>query len=73
MLEVWFDLLLKNTVMPETVTKKKKPPVLKDYEIPETLPDGDFRAKCKYCNKEITGSTKTTTNWWKRLVRNHRE
>ena len=73
-LSVWFDLLFKKTVMAGIVAKKKKSPaVLKHYEVPETLPDGDFKAKCKYCDKEITGSTKTTTNWWKHLVRNNRE
>ena len=63
--------LFEKTIMAGIVAKKKKPPaVLNHFEVPEVLPDGDFKAKCKYCDKEITGSTKTTTNWWKHLVRN---
>ena len=47
--------------------KKKVPAVLSHYIIP--LPAGNFKAKCKYCSKEITGSVKITTNWWKHTVR----
>jgi len=56
------------------VTKKIKtditPAVLiKHYdEVPEVLPDGNFKPKFKFCDKEITGSTKVTTNWWTHLV-----
>ena len=49
--------------------KPKVPAVLSHYEIPGTLPEGDFKAKCNYCNKEFVGSLKATTNWWKYLVR----
>ena len=45
--------------------KKKVPAVLNHYEVPETLPAENFKAKCEYCAKEITGSVRTTTNWWK--------
>ena len=38
--------------------KKKVPAVLNHYEVPETLPAENFKAKCKYCAKEITGSGK---------------
>ena len=49
--------------------KKKNPAVLKHYETPGDLPTGEYvKLKCKYCSKEITGSTKATTNWWKHLV-----
>ena len=34
----------------------------------EVLPDGDFKPKRKYYGKEITWSTKVTTNWWAHLV-----
>ena len=50
------------------VEDKKTPAVLKHYTIPSVLPKTDFKAKCNYCSKEITGSTKSTTNWWKHLV-----
>ena len=49
--------------------KKKVPAVLNHYEVPETLPAENFKAKCKYCAKEITGSVRTTTIWWKHTVR----
>ena len=49
--------------------KKKVPAVLKHYEVPQTLPAKNFKAKCKYCAKEITGSVRATTNWWKHMVR----
>ncbi|XP_065905197.1 zinc finger BED domain-containing protein 4-like isoform X2 [Dysidea avara] len=54
-----------------TDKKQKSPSVLKHYEVPEILPDGNFKAKCNYCQKDITGSTKATTNWWKHLRRVH--
>ncbi|XP_065907752.1 zinc finger BED domain-containing protein 4-like [Dysidea avara] len=51
--------------------KKKVPAVLKHYEVPKVLPAENFKAKCKYCTKEITGSVRTTTNWWKHMRRVH--
>jgi len=57
--------------MAEKKKKKKCPSVLKHFEVPDILPDGSFKAKCNYCHKDITGSTKATTNWWKHLVRNN--
>ena len=47
----------------------KLPAVFRHYEIPTTIPEGDFKAKCNYCGKEFAGSLKATTNWWKHLVR----
>ena len=44
-------------------TKKKVPAVFKCYEVPKVLPAENFKAKCKYCTKEITGSIRTTKNW----------
>ena len=49
--------------------KKKVPAVLKHYEVPKVLPAENFKAKCKYCTKEITGPVRTTTNCWKHMVR----
>ncbi len=54
--------------MAEQVKRKTNPVVLKYFDTPEVLPANDFKAKCKYCSKEITGSTKTTSNWWKHMV-----
>ena len=45
------------------------PAVLKHFTIPEVLTDGDFKAKCNYCNKEFARSIKATSNWWKHLLR----
>jgi hypothetical protein len=42
--------------------------VLQHYDVPTSIPDGDFKVKCKYCVKEISGSLKSTNNWWKHLV-----
>jgi len=53
-----------------TDKKQKSPSVLKHYQTPEILPEGDFKVKCKYCQKDIIGSTRVTTNWWKHLVSN---
>ena len=47
---------------------KDIPKVLCHYDAPSTLPDGDSKVKCKYCAKEISGSAKATSNWWKHLV-----
>ena len=53
------------------VKKWKTPAVLQHYdEVPEVLPDGDFKPKCKYCGKEITGSTGVTTNYCSSRVYN---
>ena len=50
-------------IVAKKVKKQKTPAVLKHYdEVPEVLPDGNFKPKCKYCGKEITGSTGVTTN-----------
>lgn len=38
------------------------------YDVPSSVPNGDFKVKCKYCVKEKTGSVKSTSNWWKHLV-----
>ena len=43
-------------IVAKKVKKQKTPAVLKHYEVPELLPDGDFKPKCKYCGKEITGN-----------------
>ena len=51
-----------------TAVTKDLPKVLIHYNVPSTLPDGDFKVKCKYCVKEISGSLKSTSNWWKHLV-----
>ena len=32
------------------------------HKIPEVLTDGDFKAKCNYCNKEFAGSINATSN-----------
>ena len=45
----------------------KLPAVLQHYHASSPLPDGDLKVNCKYCVKEITGSVKSTTNWWKQL------
>ena len=48
--------------------------LLKHYDISEykdTIPvpaEEDFKAKWKYCAKQIVGSVKVTTNWWRHLV-----
>jgi len=56
-------------IVARRVKKQKTPAVLKHCdEVPEVLPDGYFKPKCKCYSKEITGSTKVTTNWWKHLV-----
>ncbi len=44
----------------------KLPAVLKHYNVPAAVPNESFKAKCP---KEIVGSVKATTNWWKHLVR----
>ena len=45
-------------IVAKKVKKQKTPAVLKYYdEVPEVLTDGNFKPKCKYCGKEITGST----------------
>ena len=52
-----------------TAERPKIPAVLSShYVVPSSVPNGDFKAKCNYCAKEITGSVKSTTNWWKHLV-----
>ncbi len=46
--------------------KGKFPLVLNDYVLPESL-DGKFKAKCKHCNKVISGTEKyppTGRNIW---------
>ena len=52
-------------------TVPKQPSVLQHFIVPDTLPLGDFKAKCKYCSKAITASVKVTTNWWRHLNRIH--
>ena len=52
-----------------TGSSSKFPRVFKYYDVPTEVPQGDFKAKCRYCPKEITGSCKATTNWWKHLVK----
>lgn len=42
--------------------------MLKHYDVPSEVPSRNFKVKCKYCPKEITGSCKATRNWWKHLV-----
>ena len=55
-------------IVAKKVRKHNTPAVLKHYDkVPEVLPDGDFKSKCKFWGKEITGSTKATTNWWAHL------
>ena len=62
---VWFSVRHGRSCSYES----KAPAVLKhNDEVPEVLPNVDFKPKCKYCGKEITGSTKVTTNWWKHSV-----
>lgn len=41
-------------------TARKSPAVLEHFIVPDihVMPDGDFKAQCKYCNKEITGSVR---------------
>ncbi len=54
-----------------TARKSSEPPaVFKHFTVPDIIPDEYFKAKYNYCNKEIIGSVKVTTNWWKHLVRN---
>ena len=48
--------------------KPKLPALLKHYEVSETLPEGDFKAKCNYCSKEFIRSIKATTNWCKQTT-----
>ena len=43
------------------------PAVFEHYKLPECT-EGLFKAHCKHCNKELSGTTKSTTNWWKHLV-----
>ncbi|XP_011408936.1 PREDICTED: zinc finger BED domain-containing protein 1-like, partial [Amphimedon queenslandica] len=56
-----------------SVSATKHPSVLEHFIVPETLPPGDFKAKCRYCKPEkyIIASVKVTTNWWKHLKRSH--
>ena len=51
------------------MAEKQKPvsAVFKHFDLPPST-DGHFKAKCKYCTKELSGTTKFTTNWWKHLV-----
>ncbi|CAB4061236.1 TRRAP [Lepeophtheirus salmonis] len=49
----------------------KVPKVLSFYKTPCILPSGTFKVKCKYCDKEISGSRLVTTNWWKHLRKVH--
>jgi len=49
--------------------KKKVLVVLNHYEVAEILLAKNFKAKCRYCAKAITRSFRTTTNWWKHMVR----
>ena len=46
---------------------RKLPAVFDHYIVPDTT-EGQFMAQCKYCKKELSGTTKSTTNWWKHLV-----
>lgn len=46
---------------------KKLPEVFKHYIVPDST-EGQFTAHCKYSKKELTGTKKSTTNWWKHLV-----
>ena len=47
--------------------EKSVPAVFKHYDLPPST-DGHFKAKCRYCKKELSGTTKSTTNWWKHLI-----
>ncbi len=42
----------------------KLPAVLKHYNVPAAVPNESFKAKCKYCPKEIVGSVKIGGNTW---------
>ena len=54
------------------MASRKLPDVFKHFDVPaaDTL-DGNFKAKCKYCLKEISGCLKETTNFIKHMKRNH--
>ena len=54
---VWFLMSYGRNCSQESKKKQKTHVVLKHYdEVPEVLPDSDFKPKCKYCGKEITGN-----------------
>uniref|UniRef100_A0A1X7SFB8 Uncharacterized protein n=1 Tax=Amphimedon queenslandica TaxID=400682 RepID=A0A1X7SFB8_AMPQE len=61
--------LVRSSMAVPVPKKKRNPAVLQHDEISqESLPDDEnIKLKCKYCKKEITGSTNAKTNWWKHL------
>ena len=50
-------------------TKKSAAPVLKHFEVPEDT-KGNFKAKCKHCEDEMSVCSKATKNLHKHLKRN---
>ena len=52
------------------MANRKLPKILEHFNIPDSL-DDNFKAKCKYCHKEISGSLGTTTNFIKHIKRCH--
>ena len=51
------------------MASRKLPDVFENFDIPDNL-DGNFKAKCKYCQREISGLI-ATTNFIKNMKRNH--
>ena len=52
------------------MASRSTPHILENFELPDDLV-GNFRAKCRYCNKEISGCMRSTSNFIKHIKRNH--
>ena len=61
-----FDISSSNSIM----ASRKLPDFLKHFDILDNL-DGNFKATCKYCLKEISGCLKATSKFIKHMKRNH--
>ena len=46
------------------------PHILKNFDFPDDL-SGNFKAKCRYCHKDISGCMRSTSNFIKHIKRNH--
>ena len=46
------------------------PRILEYFELPDDLAD-NFRARCRYCRKEISVCMRSTSNFIKHIKRNH--
>ena len=46
------------------------PYILKNFDLPDDL-GGNFKVKCRYCHKDISGCMGSTSNFIIHIKRNH--